>query len=668
MKTGVALTRTPSMFFPRRAALLLALSIIPSTLRAADSAWKLAPFGSTNKLLASSPGRLDAWRPVPVLLDCVRGEVASFQFVVTAGAAPIQTLSISATGLASIKADILAPQQLQFFRENYVFVARPSGNRIKAPKWWPDALVPLALAPQRVEPNTSAVFWATLQIPRELAPGEYFGELDIAVNGENRRLALGVRVRPMELPTSRFRGTVALYYDVLRDWYRKNGNEFSDEEWEKQKRRYANFLLDFGLNPYDPPVAWNNLAIDDYLKDARVHSVRTPPLDSPDFPTALEALKRSATQPKAFHYWNDEPQTPQQFAVIKSNSVKLRALNIPQLVTHHPTIELQNSVDIWCPNISNALGSGHLDIAQLQREQAKGHPTWLYTMVVPKHPYPTWLLDDDSSAISSFAPLWDRVGATGFVYSMVHGWGPKPLENLESFQNTNGDGTLVYPSELVGGVGPMPSIRLMLLRDAIEDLALWNEATRRKIAPRFVFPAKRSGALKYDRTPLLNALESGKAAPVKPDLTPQLFPLKPTQTVFKAPFVRPLGNGRRLQISAENGDLKVRIFGSPLANNEELVVLLAPFDADKRTTISRFALGSSGKVALSTRANALQSVPFFEGDASALAGKAAFGMSIPFPPSPNRVRFNVLLRSSKGTERLFFDGNDPFLMPLLQVR
>ena len=60
----------------------------------------------------------------------------------------------------------------------------------------------------------------------------------------------------------------------------------------------------------------------------------------------------------------------------------------------------------------------------------------------------------------------------GFVYSMAHGWTPKPLENLESFAATNGDGTLLYPAELVGGVGPMPSIRLMLLRDAMEDYEL----------------------------------------------------------------------------------------------------------------------------------------------------------------------------------------------------
>ena len=634
-------------------------------------AWKLVPLGSTDKITASgkTAARLNTFTDIPIELDCVRGEASSFQFVVSAGAAPIQTLSVRSTGLASIKADILAPTQLQFFRENYVFVAHPSGNRIQTPKWWPDALIPLALAPQTIEPNASAVFWATLRIPRDATPGDYSGELDIAANGNSRRLALSVHVRSLQLPASHFRGTAALYYDVLRDWYRKNGNAFSDEEWTQQKQRYASFLLDFGLNPYDPPVAWNNPAIDDYLKDPRVHSVRTPPLDSPDFPAALEAFKRSATQSKAFYYWNDEPQTQEQFAAIKANSTKLRALGIPQLVTHHPAPELANSADIWCPNISNALGSGHLDIPELKREQSKNHPTWLYTMIVPRHPYPTWLLDDDSSAILSFAPLWNRVGASGCVYSMVHGWGPEPLENLESFQGTNGDGTLVYPAELVGGVSPMPSIRLMLLRDAIEDLALWNEATRRKIAPPFSFPIQRSGALVYDRTPLLDALQNGRRAPAKPVQAPGLFPEKPAITTFKMPFVRALDGTRRIQLSALNGVLEVRVRGPKLQQNEEFSLVLAPLAIEKETTQTRWTWNFDGKLSVRKRTNGLAE----EVGLARLAPLVKFrvladGFEVTLPLEENSLRFNILLRSSKGTKRLFFDGNDPFLLPILQLR
>lgn len=647
-----------------KVALLALAGVFAATVPARPN-WQLAPFGSTDKLLAWQNGHLDAWKPVPVQLDCVRGEYASFQFVVSAGDAPIASLSVAPTPLATFDAQFIRPEGFAFFRENYAHVQKPSGNRIQTPKWWPDALIPLSLAPQRIEAGQSAVFWATLHIPADATPGDYFGELDITANGQPKRLALTFHVRPLSLPKSNFRGTVALYYDTLRGWYSKNGNTFSDEDWTKQKQRFAQLLLDFGLNPYDPPITWNDVSVDDYLKNPRVHSVRTPPLDSPDFPIAVEALKRTQTITKAFYYWNDEPQSAEQFDAIKANSSKLRALGIPQVLTHHPTPELLDSVDIWCPNITNALGSGHLDIPQLQAEQKKGHPTWLYTMIVPKHPYPTWLLDDDSSAILSFAPLWAKVGATGFVYSMAHGWGPHPLENLESFQNTNGDGTLVYPAELVGGVGPMPSIRLMLLRDAIEDLALWNEATRRKVAPDFSFPVTRSRALPYNRTPLLNALESGKPAPVKATQRPQLFPQKPTGTTFGVPFVRALNAKRNVQITFKNGDLRVRLGGAKLGQDEELVVLLAPLNIQMETNVSRYSLDLTKQIRVSIRTDA--SLP-----AAPLTGQvsvSADGTEMVFSLSPliGRVRFNVLLRSPQGTMRLFPDGNDPFSMPILQL-
>src|SRR5689334_14517279 len=105
------------------AVMCLALCISDSSCHAAPPAdgWKLAPFSSPDKLLASEghPLRLDSWRPIPVEIDAVRGETVSFQFVVTAGEEPIQTLSVRPNGLASIKSDFIASDGFNFFRENY---------------------------------------------------------------------------------------------------------------------------------------------------------------------------------------------------------------------------------------------------------------------------------------------------------------------------------------------------------------------------------------------------------------------------------------------------------------------------------------------------------------------------------------------------------------------
>ncbi|HEX8465971.1 MAG TPA: glycoside hydrolase domain-containing protein [Abditibacterium sp.] len=464
--------------------LVLALLMLISDAFAQD--WKLTPVSSRQKLTALQNGVLEPFKPEPVQLQAARGEWESFQFVVTAGAQPIENLQITRNGLASIGGDFLASQSLQIFRENYVFVAQPSGNRVLTPKWWPDALIPLELAPKRIEANRSAVFWATIRVPADAAPGDYsgdyFGELDFLADGAPRRLAVSLTVQNVTLPKPTFRGTVAVYYDALRDWYLKNaGKTFTDAEWDIQKKRYYNFLLDYGLNAYDLPVAWSSPEAEIYLKNPRVHSVRTPPLDSPDFPLALEKVRATNTLSKAFYYWIDEPQTPEQFKNVRETTEKLRKLGVKHLVTAHPNAALKDAVDIWCPNIGDFFGIGHLDVKALQNERKRGRETWLYTMVVPKFPYPTWLLDDSMASIRAYAPLWASGGFTGFVYSMAHGWGPKPLENLQSFEGTNGDGTLLYPAEIVGGVGPMPSLRLMALRDAIEDYELNRVAAAPKI-------------------------------------------------------------------------------------------------------------------------------------------------------------------------------------------
>src|SRR5690606_17902577 len=137
---------------------------------------------------------------------------------------------------------------------------------------------------------------------------------------------------------------------------------------------------------------------------------------------------------------------------------------------------LKDQVDIWCPNIGDFFGIGHVEAAMLARERRLVRETWWYTMVEPRYPYPTWLLDDERDAVRRYGRLMARYGITGFVYSMAHGWGPRPLEDLTSFANTSGDGTLLYPAEVLGGQGPLPSIRLMQLRLALQDYELARQS------------------------------------------------------------------------------------------------------------------------------------------------------------------------------------------------
>ena len=202
------------------AALLLLAA--PTVVAAAPANWTLSPVSSRAQTDGFAARRFAAVRGANrSSCGAARGEWESFQFVVTAGAKPIENLQITPNGLATIGAEFIESKQFSLWRENYVRVEKPSGNRELRPLYWPDALLPLGNA-TRIEAGQSAVFWATIRVPIDAVAGDYFGELDVMADGENRRLALTLGLENQTLPAPTFRANVALYYDVLRDWYTKN--------------------------------------------------------------------------------------------------------------------------------------------------------------------------------------------------------------------------------------------------------------------------------------------------------------------------------------------------------------------------------------------------------------------------------------------------------------
>lgn len=443
--------------------------------------------------MAIKPGTLRAFNNEPVQIQAARGGWYSFQCVIEAGDQPLRDLQITPTHLATTLGQFVLKSNIQLYWENYVRVVVPSGNRELTSLYWPDALLPVETQPARdIAAHQAAVLWCSVFIPRDTEAGHYFGALDVTTNGQHRSLALSFQVHDVEIPPPNLRLNVAVYYDILRDWYRKSGREFSDADWQIQKQRYYDFLLDYGFNAYDLPADWDSEAARKYLQDTRVHSVRLPPLDSAEFPIALQALKATHALHKAYSYRIDEP-SPEQYSQVVAETKRLHEIdpNLKLLVTTHPNDSLQNAVDIWCPNIGDATGVGWIDFDKLSAERKRGRETWWYTMVVPKYPYPTWLLDDDAQSLRAWAWQMARYEIGGCVYSMAHGWGPNPYESLVSFTNTNGDGTLLYPGEPKGVVGPLPSMRLMMLREAHQETRLLqnlNADTREKLA-HFVVPS-----------------------------------------------------------------------------------------------------------------------------------------------------------------------------------
>ena len=383
-------------------------------------------------------------------------------------------------------------------------------------------------------------------------------------------------------------------------------------------------------------------------------------MGAPDFEVALNLLRATHTLNKAFYYRIDEPDNSRNAEVIDVTK-QLRALGIKHLVTTHPNDDLKDSVDIWAPNVGDFFGIGGLDFVALQRERALGRETWLYTMIEPKFPTPSWLLDDDGTSIRAYGAFWRRHGFSGFVYSMAHGWGPQPLENLQSFQDTNGDGTLLYPGELAGQNGPLPSIRLMLLRDAIEDYEL-----NRADAPLFPRDKPALPAFQIARgTATLDGRLSEWPVNQFVNFTRDGAPLDPKLPATKM-WARRDDKFLYLAFRAQNPQ-----------PSDWLAAEIAAVDVAKTPEKLRFVASLTGQVVAEkwTRAGHFRvEVPDFKAVVTPFAGFTNVEMQIPLAELPAPFRIGALRRTADaatGTRiitRAFADAGDPFLMPRARFR
>jgi hypothetical protein len=472
--------------------LLLIMAII-----ARADFFELHYYPSTIKLTATQKGIIplpdDFYKGRPTL-RAARGEWESLQIVITAGKVLLKDVRIEAQDFKNSHGEQISKNSWVIFRENYVQIPYPSARynatvaNTADNTWWPDALIPQKLQPKiSIKPGKSEAYWLTIRVPENTAPGYYLSHITILANDEKRVISVPLQVEHFAIPAPTMRANVAVYYDVLRDWYTKNIGAMSDAQFAELKKEYYDFLLKYRINAYDLPVPWNSSEAAKYINNPKVLSVRLPPLSQKkELETAINVLKKNHAMAKGYYYWIDEP-SPDRYPEIIDTEKQLNAIDpaIKQCVTIAPNKILDGSVDIWCPNIGDFLGLNHLDVIALTKQRDKGRETWWYTMVEPKYPYPTWLVDDEALSVRRYGGLMAKYGISGFVYSMAHGWGPDPLHNIASFAGTYGDGTLVYPSELVGGHGPMPSIRLMLLRDAMEDYELMKDKFHISLYPDF---------------------------------------------------------------------------------------------------------------------------------------------------------------------------------------
>ena len=230
-----------------------------SSTRSTEKTWRVRGVSSMFKLTATAPGKIEVFPTAPVHLRGARGEWECFQVVVSTDK-KLRDVRVESTGFATHLGEFVRRENVQIYRQHFVAVAQPSGNRVLARKLWSDALIPIALQPSiDIEAGQSAAFWVAVRVPDDAEAGDYFSAFEVRAEGEiMRELPIVLSVSKAKMPPPTMRANVAVYYDSLRDWYSQNINSTSDENWNAQQKRYYQFLLDYRLNAYDLPVSWNS--------------------------------------------------------------------------------------------------------------------------------------------------------------------------------------------------------------------------------------------------------------------------------------------------------------------------------------------------------------------------------------------------------------------------
>ena len=121
---------------------------------------------------------------------------------------------------------------------------------------------------------------------------------------------------------------------------------------------------------------------------------------------------------------------------------------------------------------------GELNDRLMSFKTEKGHELWSYVACEPKYtaPYQNILLFNDGTEGRTMFWTTYKQGATGFLYwhvSYYDASGNTTYTMRNPISKTGpGDGILIYPGSAYNQLDPIPSIRLLNMRDGIEDYQL----------------------------------------------------------------------------------------------------------------------------------------------------------------------------------------------------
>jgi hypothetical protein len=482
-------------------ALALALSAGSSAARSTTTSVGVYPPGATFSATGSVPA----------------GGASSVSLAMPIGGVDDATVLVrGAEKVAITSQTIAAPLQLSLFFAHYVSV---DGTSV------PDALLPWDGSVRSAE-KTNQPLWLQVTVPAGTAPGTYRGSVVVVADGSRTTVPLNVVVAPVTLPaTNQVAGSLLTAFNFSPQSYGAKVMALYGVTADRSLPGLFNFLASYRLSPnnwgygnpnsgkgYTASRKWwldkSGQMVSAAGEPSQFSSMWIPVSNnrwspstyvggqSPFKPQTWCGYLRSVHGFWQKHGWlssypylwgMDEPGAT-RFKVVQKQAKVAHACfgGSHVVVTGRPTAENRylwnggtDDVDDWVVLASRYYGeyttpSQHVSRATqnlrlINAARRRGKQIWAYTYDASSHSTPGFTATEPVSDPRLFVDWAALEGITGLLYGQGTTTYSKgnPLD-----QNDKGKGSfvLVYP----GRNGPIPSARLEVLREGIEDWEILN--------------------------------------------------------------------------------------------------------------------------------------------------------------------------------------------------
>lgn len=463
-----------------------------------------------------------------ISLNAVKNEYESAQLVITA-AEDVSEYYLQAAELTDGAGHTIAAENVEIYNEWYTYVDIPT-NTLSEQGSYPDGLVPIDLARDagelQIEAGSNQGIWVTVYVPAETAAGTYTARFPLTVENTVYNIPVTVKVYDYELPVEGEND--ALYVSRTSTLMASELNSTLE-----MKEKYYEFFLDYRINLNVLPI--ETLDVDEfaavakrYAVDDRVNLIclaaNTDGQPRLNFPLWREQIMRLAEEStaeinyldKACAYFIDEPEgtgeVPQAIAYLNTWNSMLADIvdeieaddsgkydgfkandnwqssvtDIRCVVTCNPeSTQISDLCNVWCPGYGNFFTQAAREW-KVQRAEEKGAELWWYGCNGPLAPYPTLHIDDKLASGRLVSWLQQAYQVHGQLYWSVTTGSNAYEDYWFSYESNqvqsviaNGDGYLVYPGAKYGYEGPLPSMRLMAVRDGYEEYELLMDIEHR---------------------------------------------------------------------------------------------------------------------------------------------------------------------------------------------